>query len=197
MRTELDVLLDKVDDPILRADIRLQVERLRAKRTFGLVFESHLPERVRLPEHAIRVGVKVAYKDNPDSPAFEVLAVKGKYAKLRKVRNPDGSVLSVAQATEVSDGTLPISALVVVADFGEPVFPGLRHLGSIQRGGNNPAHVVIKGENHHVLEAVQFTPTDTASGLLSWNAGSSWPRSFSTPRTPYSSLQSMKRNTSG
>jgi adenine-specific DNA-methyltransferase len=157
MRTELDVLLDKVDDPILRADIRSQVERLRAKRTFGLVFESHLPERVRLPEHAIRVGVKVAYKDNPDSPAFEVLAVKGKSAKLRKVRNPDGSVLSASQATEVSDETVPISALVVVADFGEPVFPGLRHLGSIERGGNNPAHVVIKGENHHVLEALQFT----------------------------------------
>ena len=50
MRSELDVLLDKVDDPILRGDIYSQVERLRAKRTFGLVFESHLPERVRLPE---------------------------------------------------------------------------------------------------------------------------------------------------
>jgi adenine-specific DNA-methyltransferase len=46
---------------------------------------------------------------------------------------------------------------VVVADFGEPIFPGLRHLGSVERGGNKPAHVVIKGENHHVLEALQFT----------------------------------------
>jgi len=77
MRSELDVLLDKIDDPILRADIRSQVERLRAKRTFGLVFESHLPERVRLPEHPIRVGVKVACRDNPDSPAFEVLVTEG------------------------------------------------------------------------------------------------------------------------
>jgi adenine-specific DNA-methyltransferase len=157
MRTELDVLLDKVDDPILRADIRSQVERLKAKRTFGLVFESHLPERVRLPEHAIRVGVKVVHKDNPKSPVFEVLEVKGKHAKLRKVRNPDGSVLTSAQAGEVSDEKTPIDAVVVMADFGEPVFPGLRHLGSIERGGRKPAHVVIKGENHHVLEALQFT----------------------------------------
>jgi hypothetical protein len=67
MRSELDVLLDKVDDPILRTDIRSQVERLRANRTFGLVFESHLPERVRLPEHPIRIGVKVAHRDNLDS----------------------------------------------------------------------------------------------------------------------------------
>ena len=65
MRSELDVLLDKVADPTLRANIRSQVERLRAKRTFGLVFESHLPERVRLPEHEIRVGVRVAYRDDP------------------------------------------------------------------------------------------------------------------------------------
>ncbi len=54
MRNELDVLLDKVEDQSLRADIRAQVDRVRAKRTFGLVFESHLPERVRLPEHPQR-----------------------------------------------------------------------------------------------------------------------------------------------
>ena len=157
MRNEIDVLLDKIDDPILRADIRSQVERLRAKRTFGLVFESHLPERVRLPEHPIRVGVKVAYKDDPNSPAFEVRAIKGKAVTVRKVRNPDGSHLSTAQAVEVTDKTCQAADVVVVADFGEPVFPGLRHLGSIGRGGNKPAHVVIKGENHHVLEALQFT----------------------------------------
>jgi adenine-specific DNA-methyltransferase len=153
----LDVLLDKVDEQTLRADIRSQVERLRAKRTFGLVFESHLPERVRLPEHPLRVGVKVAYRDNTDSPAFEVLSITGEVVTLRKVRNPDGSSLSATQAAEVTDETSQVAALVVIADFGEPVFPGLRHLGSVERGGNKPAHIVIKGENHHVLEALQFT----------------------------------------
>jgi adenine-specific DNA-methyltransferase len=136
MRSELDVLLDKVDDAVLRADILSQVERLRAKRTFGLVFESHLPERVRLPQHPVRIGVKVAHRDNPDSPAFEVLAVRGKVATLRKVRNADGSTLSAAEAADVRDETAAVSGLVVVADFGEPVFPGLHHLGSLSRGGN-------------------------------------------------------------
>ncbi len=37
MRSELDVLLDKVGDPTLRSDIRSQIERLQAKRKFGLV----------------------------------------------------------------------------------------------------------------------------------------------------------------
>ena len=76
MRSELDVLLDKVADPTLSADIRSQVDRLRAKRTFGLVFESHLPERVRLPEHKIRVGVKVAYRDNPASACAFYLFIR-------------------------------------------------------------------------------------------------------------------------
>jgi adenine-specific DNA-methyltransferase len=87
MRSELDILLDKVTDPILRGDIRHQMERLKAKRTFGLVFESHLPERVLLPEHGIRVGVKVAYRDVPNSAAFEVLTLSRDVASIRKVRD--------------------------------------------------------------------------------------------------------------
>ncbi len=157
MRSELDVLLDKIGDPVLRADIRSQVERVRGKRTFGLVFQSHLPERVQLPEHPIRVGVKVAYRDQPGSPAYEVRALKGKLVTLRKIRNPDGTSLSTIEAAQVSDETAKTGDLVVIAGFGEPVFPGLRHLDSISRGGDKPAQVVIKGENHHVLEALQFT----------------------------------------
>jgi adenine-specific DNA-methyltransferase len=157
MRSELDVLLDKIGDPVLRADIRSEVERVRGKRTFGLVFESHLPERVQLPEHPIRVGVKVAYRDRPGSPAYEVRALKGKLATLRKIGHPGGTSLSAIEAAQVSNETANAVDLVVIAGFGEPVFPGLRHLDSITRGGDKPAQVVIKGENHHVLEALQFT----------------------------------------
>jgi adenine-specific DNA-methyltransferase len=133
MRSELDVLLDKIDDQTLRANIRSQVDRLKAKRTFGLVFESHLPERVRLPEHPVRVGVKVALRDEPESPAFEVLAIKGKTVTVRKLRNPDGSFLSAEEAVQVTDQKAKLDSLVVIADFGEPVFhereaDRLRHL---------------------------------------------------------------------
>jgi adenine-specific DNA-methyltransferase len=44
-----------------------------------------------------------------------------------------------------------------VAEFGDPIYPGMRVLGSVERGGDKPYHVVIKGDNHHVLEAMQFT----------------------------------------
>jgi adenine-specific DNA-methyltransferase len=47
----------------------------------------------------------------------------------------------------------------VITDFGEPVLPGFQDLGSIERGGDKPHHVVINGENHHALEALRFTHT--------------------------------------
>jgi adenine-specific DNA-methyltransferase len=157
MADELDGLLARVDDPALRADLRAHIDRIRAKRSFGLVFESHLPERVRLPEHPIRPGANVARRDDPTSATFQVLRARGGKATVRAVRHPDGSRLSAEEAAEVVDEELPVADLVVIADFGEPIYPGLRTLDSIDRGGDKPAHVVIKGENHHVLQALQFS----------------------------------------
>lgn len=143
MASELDVLLDKVSDPALRADLKRQVELLRSKRRFGLVFEEHLPERAQLPDHSVRRGTRVVLRDHDADEPREVVRVAGGKAA---VRSPEGVI-----------ETLAVGDLVVVADFGEPIYPGLRRLGSLKAGGDKPAHVVIKGENHHVLEALQFT----------------------------------------
>jgi len=157
MADELDGLLARVDDPDLRADLRAQIDRIRGKRTFGLVFESHLPERVRLPEHPIRVGASVVLRDDSVSATYQVLAVRQGAATVRRIRDADGSRLSTLELASVGDEEHPLEDLVVVADFGQPIYPGVRTLGSVERGGDKPAHVVIKGENHHVLEALQFT----------------------------------------
>lgn len=157
MADELDGLLARVDDPALRADLRAQIDRIRAKRTFGLVFESHVPERVRLPEHPIRPGAKVARRDDQNSDTYQVLRARDGRATVRKVRHPDGSRLTAGEEADVADEELPIADLVVIAEFGEAIYPGLRTLGSIDRGGDKPAHVVIKGENHHVLQALRFS----------------------------------------
>jgi adenine-specific DNA-methyltransferase len=157
MSDELDGLLGRVEDPVLRADLRAHIDRIRAKRTFGLVFESHLPERVRLPEHPIRPGAKVAFRDEPTSATYQVVRVRNGKATIRPIRHPDGSKLSADEDAAAVDEEHAVDSLVVIADFGEPIYPGLRRLGSVDRGGEKPAHVVIKGENHHVLEALQFT----------------------------------------
>ncbi len=117
------MLLDKVTDATLRAELRTAVDKVRAKQTFGLVFESHLPERVRLPEHPVRRGVRVVQRGDKGGAAMRV----------EKVRR--GLATGVAE-----DGIAMIVAvedLVVVAEFGEPVYPGLTRLGGIERGGTS------------------------------------------------------------
>ncbi|MGK2850800.1 MAG: site-specific DNA-methyltransferase [Candidatus Limnocylindrales bacterium] len=155
IRSELDVLLDKVKDEALRADLRTQIDRLKQRRSFGLVFERHIPERVRLPQHPIRVGSQVVSLDDTDSPTWEVIAIDDGVATMVQVRDPDGAFLPRDEEPEMRDA--PLGSLVVISDFGQPVLPGFRHLGSIERGGDKPYHVVINGENHHSLEALRFT----------------------------------------
>ncbi|MGE0309645.1 MAG: DNA methyltransferase, partial [Acidimicrobiia bacterium] len=143
MADELDVLLEKVADPGLRAELRAAVDKVRAKRSFGLVFESHLPERVRLPEYPVRRGTKVVRRADKSNGPMNVEGVRRGQAT---VATDDGT-----------RDTLPVDDLVVVAEFGEPVYPGLASVGSIRRGGDKPAHVVLNAENHHALEMLQFT----------------------------------------
>jgi adenine-specific DNA-methyltransferase len=157
IRSELDVLLDKVQDPALRADLRSQIDRLKQRRSFGLVFEQHIPERVRLPQHPIRVGSQVVSRDDDDSPTFEVILIDDGVATLVQVRDADGAYVQRSEHGLGGQGRAPVDSLTVISDFGEPVLPGFRHLGSIERGGDKPFHVVIKGENYHALQALRFT----------------------------------------
>ena len=143
MADELDVLLGQIDNEALRSEISSHVSKLRSKRTFGLVFEDHLPERVRLPDHPIRRGTSVVRRSTSDSDASEVIKVRNGQAT---VASGDGEVFDAA-----------VDDLVAVAEFGQPIHPGLKRLGSIRRGGDKPSHIVINAENHHALEMLQFT----------------------------------------
>jgi adenine-specific DNA-methyltransferase len=156
IRSELDVLLEKVNDAALRADLRTQIDRLKQRRSFGLVFEQHIPERVRLPQHPIRVGAQVVSRDGEDSTTFEVVSVEDGVASIRLVRDADGAYVTAPEHGRELE-RVPIHQLVVITDFGEPVLPGFRYLGAVERGGDRPYHLVINGENHHALEALRFT----------------------------------------
>ena len=159
MADEVDTLVGRVQDPALRADLRAHIARLKAKRTFGLVYESHLPERVHLPEHPILPGASVVHRDEAESSTYQVGRVRAGKATIRKSRDPDGSPLSEDDLAEIVDEVVDVDALVVITDFGQSVYPGLRRVGSIERGGDKPFQVAIKGENHHVLEALSFSHT--------------------------------------
>jgi adenine-specific DNA-methyltransferase len=139
----LDNAIASVADPAIRATLAQEVERLRGARRFGLVFDRHLPESVRLPGHPIRKGVLVALRDESRAGQWRVSGFAD-----------PGRTVAV-----LSDGTEHLTTnLVVVREFGEPVYPGLNAIERIAGGPENaPWHTVINGENYHALQALRAT----------------------------------------
>lgn len=52
--------------------------------------------------------------------------------------------------------TAPLAELVVIAEFRDPIYPGLRSTGVVDQGADKPFHTVINGENYHVIQALSF-----------------------------------------
>lgn len=140
----LDQAIEQIQDEALRARIAREVELLRGSRRFGLVFDRHLPESVRLPDHPIRKGVSVTLRDESTTQTWRVL----------RFTDADRSVAVL----DGDGGDVPVKDLLVIRAFGEPVYPGLRSVERIARGPRDaPWHVVINGENFHVLQALRAT----------------------------------------
>lgn len=142
MANILDSLIAKIPDPAMRVAISAEVARLRDTREFGLVFERHLPESVRLPAYPIQRGVKVQRRADMSSPTRLVRAISGDHATLA---DPDGT-----------ESTARIDDLIVISDFGEPIYPGLRSVCRIDEGAEKPFHIAIKAENYHALQALSL-----------------------------------------
>lgn len=140
----LDQLISRVDDETLRARLAHEVELLRGSRRFGLVFDRHLPESVRLPDHPIRKGIRVALRDESSTHTWVVDRFADRTREVA-ILGGDG-------------GERHVSELMVVREFGEPIYPGLRSVERLQNAPTDaPWHVVINGENFHALQALRST----------------------------------------
>lgn len=147
----IESLLDRVrsHDTSLADDLRRAVKSVTAERQFGLVFNRHLPETVELPGRAVRVRDKVRIKDGSDGRTWRVI-------KVRRVKGGRVAELVSADA-DAKTGSQPVDNLVVIADFRDPIYPGLKSTDKVERGGDKPFHAVINAENAHALEALTFT----------------------------------------
>lgn len=140
----LDQAISQIQDDALRARIAREVDHLRGSRRFGLVFDRHLPESVRLTGHPVRKGVKVSLRDESTTDMWRVV---GFTDRSRQVAILDGD-----------GGHVETDSLVVIREFGEPIFPGLRSVERIANGPQDaPWHTVINGENFHALQALRST----------------------------------------
>jgi adenine-specific DNA-methyltransferase len=141
----IDALLDKVSDRALRRALREQVDTMLGKQSFGLVFQQHAPETVELHDYKIRRNCKVRIRSEDDETLYRVESVKAGTATVQ-------SLVEVPERWDV-----PVDDLVVIREFGDPIYPGLRSTGTVNNGGDKPPHVVINAENFHALETLLYT----------------------------------------
>ena len=135
----------------LGADLEVEIQALAKQRSFGLVFERHLPETVELPGLKPRVGSKVRIlpprgsKAKQDSRHWlvEKLMWSGSEPTARLVESNNDSP---------EQAVVAVNDLAVIAEFTDPIYPGLVETGRIERGSDKPCSVVINGENYHALE---------------------------------------------
>lgn len=146
-------------DAQLAADLKGEVDALSRRRAFGLNFERHIPETVELPGRQVRRGDKVRFLpergQKPSSVGCELWRVE----RLRRARQ--GRVADLMRRptpeSERQTATRAVDDLVVVAEFRDPIYPGLASTGRIERGGDKPFHTVINAENFHALQVLLYT----------------------------------------
>jgi len=146
----------KEKDPTLGAELEREYRALSARRAFGLNFERHRPEAVELPGRTVRRGDKVRLLPPRGSTNRGVQRLW----RVVRIEKTDGERFAHLEPTDDDDRepiTVLADDLVVVAEFRDPIHPGLVRTGGVQRGGDKPAHTVINGENFHVLKALTYT----------------------------------------
>ncbi|MBM9458772.1 hypothetical protein JK386_02580 [Nocardioides sp. zg-536] len=146
----------RMENPGLADDLQREYDALADRRSFGLNFERHVPEAVELPGRKVRKGDKVRIlpprgqaRKKENDRLWRVIA----FSTQDGVRHAD----LIALDNDDDETSAPVDDLVVVAEFRDPIYPGLVSTGKVERGGDKPFHTVINAENYHALQTLLFT----------------------------------------
>lgn len=140
----IDDLVTRIEDTELRQRIKKELGKMSKQKKFGLVFEDHLPEFTPLHKTDIRVGNTVAIKDSKATATYTVQSI-------------ENEVAIVIDKTTKQTTSYPIENLVVVAEFGEPIYPYLEKLSSIENApGDDLWHILIESDNYHALQLLEY-----------------------------------------
>ena len=140
----IEQYIERIADPELREQLRLEVERLTKKKRFGLVYENHLPDNVAMPEVTIRRGTKVALRDQTPNDVYEV-------------QNLTDTEAVCIHLSSLEEKTLPLSDLVAVAQRGDVIYPYLKQMDSVQNAPDSDLwHALIEADNYHALQLLAY-----------------------------------------
>ena len=148
---KIEDLIAQIPDERLRKGIAAEVKALKKTKKFGLVFEEHLPETVRLPHLPVELGELVAVKSESGNRLWRVKGIE------KKTATCDAAVEGYPSHKETNK-EFPVSGLVVVRSFGEPIYPALVPVDRVERGGlDKPWHLLINADNFHALQLLLYS----------------------------------------
>ena len=137
-------LLRQIPDATLRNRLEQEFDRLSKNKKFGLVFEEHIPECTPLYGIAIKRGSTVARKAGHINDIYTVMKLNGDTTLCRQVATGDTV-------------DIPLVELVTVARFGEPIFPTLQPVDSVENAPDSSLwHTLIEADNYHALQLLEY-----------------------------------------
>lgn len=140
-------LIKQIDDKALRNRLTQEVDRMKDNKKFGLVFEEHLPECTPIYGTSIKKESFVSRKGKKIKDIYFVVAIKDSIATcINKING------------EVTD--IHVEELVVIAQFGEPIFPTLIPMDNVKNADDDLLwHTLIEADNYHALQLLEYLYT--------------------------------------
>ena len=142
-------LIARIQNPELRKQIEKEVKDLTKQKKFGLVFENHIPEMTLLYDYPISRGCKVIRKTDDDKKLSEDI--------LWEVKKISKGIATCVHTVTKEELHVVISDLICVAKNGEPIYPCLKFIDSIQKAPNSDLwHTLIEADNYHALQLLAY-----------------------------------------
>lgn len=140
----LQDLIQQISDTALRERILQETDKLIKQKKFGLVYEEHLPECTPLYDMPISVGKKVALKTGYMREIYAALKI-------------DGTEVLCENRSTHEQTTFQKDEIVTVAEFGEPIYPTLKLLDTVENAPENDLwHTLIEADNYHALQLLEY-----------------------------------------
>lgn len=148
-------LIAQVSDPRLRERLTVEWDNASKDKKFGLVFEDHLPELLPLFSAKPRKGDLVCRRQGALKDVWQIKSIHAGVATCVKPSNeahPSEPTRAAAEPVQ-----FPADELLVVCEFGEPIFPALVPVDAVANGPlDAPWHTLIEADNYHALQLLDY-----------------------------------------
>ena len=151
----IDTLIAQISDPRLRERLAAEWDNAKKEKKFGLVFEDHLPELLPLHGAKPRKGDLVCRRQGALKDVWQIKSIHAGVATCVEPSNeahPSEPTRAAAEPVQ-----FPVDELLVVREFGEPIFPALVPVDAVANGPlDAPWHTLIEADNYHALQLLDY-----------------------------------------